>query len=60
MCAGSLDRTLPLFYALLSYQEGKTSLFDWMRVIRNPILGTPIKKENIANSEINTLLCCIL
>ena len=48
MCAGSLDRTLPLFYALLSYQEGKTSLFDWMRVIRNLILGTPITKENIA------------
>ena len=48
MCTGSLDRTLPLFYALLSYQEGKTSLFDWMRVIRNLILGTPITKENIA------------
>lgn len=47
MCEGSLDRTLPLFYALLSYEEGATTLFDWMRVMRNLILATTITKENI-------------
>ena len=47
MCEGSLDRTLPLFYALLSYEEGETTLFDWMRVMRNLILATTINKENI-------------
>ena len=48
MCKGSLDRTLPLVHSRLSYQEGKTSLFDWMRVMRNLILGTAITKDNIA------------
>lgn len=48
MCKGSLDRTLPLFHSLLSYQEGKTSLFDWIRVMRNLILGTAITKDNVA------------
>ena len=48
MCKGSRGNTLPLFFSLLSYQEGKTSLFDWMRVMRNLILGTMISKENLA------------
>ncbi len=47
MCEGSLNRTLPLLYALLSYQEGATALFDWMRVMRNLILATTIGKDNI-------------
>ena len=47
MCEGSLDRTLPLLYALLSYEEGATTLFDWMRVMRNLILATTIGKDNI-------------
>lgn len=47
MCEGHFDRTLPLFFALLSYQNGQTSLFDWMRIMRNLILGTSITKENI-------------
>ncbi len=47
MCEGSIDRTLPLFYALLSYKGGKTSLYDWMRVMRNLVLNTTISRDNL-------------
>lgn len=48
MCKGSFERTLPLLYALLSYQGGATPLFDWMRTMRNLILNTSISRENIS------------
>ena len=47
MCESSFGRTLPLFYALLSYPEGKTELFDWMRTMRNLILNTTIGSEEL-------------
>lgn len=47
MCEGSFNRTLPLLYALLAYSEGATSLFDWMRTMRNLILNTTINRENL-------------
>ena len=47
MCEGALGRTLPLFYALLSYRQGETALYDWMRVMRNLILNTSIDRENL-------------
>lgn len=47
MCEGSIGRTLPLFYALLSYKQGQTSLYDWMRVMRNLILNTSISREEL-------------
>lgn len=46
MCKSSFERTLPLLYALVSYKGGnKTSLFDWMRTLRNLILNTSISRE---------------
>lgn len=47
MCEGSFNRTLPLFYALLAFQEGETKLFDWMRTMRNLILNTTISREDL-------------
>lgn len=47
MCEGSFGRTLPLFYALLSYKQGGTILYDWMRVMRNLILNTSVDRENL-------------
>lgn len=47
MCEASFDRTLPLFYALLAYKDGKTEWFDWMRTMRNLILNTTISSENL-------------
>lgn len=47
MCEGSIGRTLPLFYALLSYRQGETTLYDWMRVMRNLILNTSISREDL-------------
>lgn len=47
MCEGSIGRTLPLFYALLSYKNGETNLYDWMRVMRNLILNTSINREDL-------------
>ena len=52
MCEGSIGRTLPLLYALLSYSQGKTSLYDWMRVMRNLILNTSIGRE-----DLQSLMC---
>ena len=47
MCEGSIGRTLPLFYALLSYKQGETTLYDWMRVMRNLILNTSVNREDL-------------
>ena len=47
MCEGSIGRTLPLFYALLSYKQGETTLYDWMRVMRNLILNTSVIREDL-------------
>ncbi len=47
MCESSFNRTLPLFYALLSYEGGETDLFDWMRTMRNLILNTDIDYEKL-------------
>lgn len=47
MCEGSFDRTLPLLYALLSYNEGETPLYDWMRTMRNLILNTEIESKDL-------------
>lgn len=47
MCEGSIGRTLPLFYALLSYKQGVTTLYDWMRVMRNLILNTSVNREDL-------------
>lgn len=44
---GSFGRTLPLFYALLSYKSGKTRFEDWMRVMRNLILNTSIESKEL-------------
>lgn len=49
MCEGSIGRTLPLFYALLSYKQGETTLYDWMRVMRNLILNTSITREDLSS-----------
>jgi hypothetical protein len=43
----SFGRTLPLFYALLSYKSGKTRFKDWMRVMRNLILNTSIESKEL-------------
>ncbi|MBR1991273.1 MAG: DUF262 domain-containing protein [Bacteroidales bacterium] len=46
------NKTLPLLYALVNSakeeSESATSFFDWMRVMRNLILGTDIRKDNIS------------
>lgn len=47
MCKSSYNRTLPLLYAVLSYRNGCTSFFDWMRTLRNLILNTNITKESL-------------
>jgi len=47
MRESSFNRTLPLFYALLSYGKGETDLFDWMRTMRNLILNTDIGYESL-------------
>lgn len=47
MCECSVGRTLPLLYALLSYKQGGTTLYDWMRVMRNLILNTSISREDL-------------
>lgn len=47
MCEGSFNRTLPLLYVLLSYDEGATPLYDWMRILRNLILNTEIDSKNL-------------
>ena len=47
MCEGSFNRTLPLLYALLAYEEGKTPLYDWMRTMRNLILNTNIDSKRL-------------
>jgi len=47
MCEGSFGRTLPLFYALLSYKAGETQFEDWMRVMRNLILNTRIEIKDM-------------
>ena len=47
MCKGSYERTFPLLYAVLSYKSGATSFFDWMRTLRNLILNTDIRKEDL-------------
>ena len=47
MCEGSFNRTLPLLYALLAYEEGVTSLYDWMRTLRNLILNTSIDSKRL-------------
>ncbi len=47
MCESSYNRTLPLLYAVVSYEEGTTSFYDWMRVNRNFILNTDIQRENL-------------
>lgn len=49
MCEGSIGRTLPLFYALLSFKRGETSLYDWMRVMRNLIMNTSISREDLSS-----------
>lgn len=49
MCEGSFNRTLPLFYALLSFKGGETTLFDWMRVLRNLILNSDITRDNLTD-----------
>ena len=47
------NKTLPLLYALVNSEKEElgsvTSFFDWMRVMRNLILGTDIKKDNISS-----------
>lgn len=62
MCEGSIGRTLPLFYALLSYRQGETTLYDWMRVMRNLILNTSISREDLpslmsAMDDFGSLCC---
>lgn len=47
MCEGSFNRTLPLFYALLSFKGGETTLYDWMRVLRNLILNSDITRDDL-------------
>lgn len=47
MCEGSFNRTFPLFFALLSFKGGKTSLYDWMRTMRNLILNTDISRDSL-------------
>lgn len=47
MCEGSFNRTLPLLYALLSYEEGVTALYDWIRTMRNLILNTEIDRKDL-------------
>ena len=47
MCEGSFNRTLPLLYALLASEEGVTSLYDWMRTMRNLILNTNIDSKKL-------------
>lgn len=47
MCESTYNRTLPLLYAVLSYRNGRTSFFDWMRTLRNLILNTDITKESL-------------
>lgn len=47
MCEGSFNRTLPLLYALLSYEKGVTALYDWMRTMRNLILNTEIDRKDL-------------
>lgn len=48
MCEGTFDRTLPLFYSIISYKQGgKTSLLDWMRVMRNLIFNTDIERKDL-------------
>ena len=47
MCEGSYNTSFPLLYAILSYKNGATSLFDWMRTLRNLIFNTDIRRENL-------------
>lgn len=47
MSENSFDRTFPLMYALLCYRRGITSLFDWMRTMRNLILNTEINDDKL-------------
>lgn len=46
------NKTLPLLYALVNSEKEElssvTSIFDWIRVMRNLILGTDINRENIS------------
>lgn len=61
MCEGSFNRTLPLLYALLAYEEGTTNLYDWMRTMRNLILNTDISREDLpkimASIDVFSVMC---
>ena len=47
MTAGTFARTLPLLYALISFPGGETTLFDWMRIMRNLTLNTEIEQKDL-------------
>lgn len=58
MTSSSIGRTLPLLYAFLCYKDGATTIFDWMRVMRNLILNTTIvfsSKDN-RNAELKDIM----
>lgn len=59
MTESSFGRTLPLLYSVICYRDSsKTSLCDWLRVIRNLILNRE-EKDGEKNADLQNVMLCI-